>query len=219
MVHSHRGIAWVVTLALLCLHTPSPSAAANLAAGDPVIEAIWRVQSLPFEYHSLSTYYDCDSLQEKVRAILHAVGAHRSLIVDARCEGGVTNRISARIVLATPVPATEENVRAATTFDTRDELVARLRNVALPTASDITRFPARWQTLSLGRVRDVSLTVGDCDLLRGMYEQVFPKIAVRVTENNRMHCGNYASRLRPNVKVEALVADPLPDNPLAQSTL
>jgi len=166
------------------------------------IEAIWRVQRLPFEYQSLNTYYSCESLQQKVRAILQLVGAHESVVTKANCATFPSKHIRMQILVATPVPATEENVRAATTFDAKDELLAQLRQVALPTPTDIERFPARWRT------RRLSLARGDCDLLRGMHEQVFPKLEVRVTSKAKLNCGGGTTMSRPNVQYEALIAVP-----------
>jgi hypothetical protein len=208
---SHQSI--IIALVIVSL-TQGVTRAKSVEPSESV-DAIWRFQSFPFEYSSSNTYYNCDSLVRKVRAILKAVGAHHSVVVETRCEGGPANRISARIAVATPVIASEENVRAATTFDSRDQLVARLRNLTLPTANDIERFPATWQKISLARaIRDMSITQSDCDLLRGMNEQVFPRIAVRV-QGRKLMCGTYSTNGRANVQVEALVpATPL--TPVAQ---
>ncbi|MFL6577125.1 MAG: hypothetical protein ACJ8MR_10925 [Povalibacter sp.] len=201
------------SIALLVL-TLTHSIALSNNSITPTLDAIWHVQSFPFEYRSDTTFYNCDSLVKKVRAILKAVGAHHS-VVETRCEGGPFNRISARIAVATPVPASEENVRAETTFDSKDQLVARLRSITLPTANDLERFPASWQKMSLAKaIRDVPLTLSDCDLLRGMNEQVFPRIAVRVN-SRKLNCGIYSNNVRPNIEVEALVAA-LPSTPVAQ---
>ncbi|HEY5807710.1 MAG TPA: hypothetical protein VIT67_07065 [Povalibacter sp.] len=203
MASPHRSVCWVVAAAAWLVHLAATAAVPGAAISEP-LEAIWRVQTFPFEYRSLDTYYNCDSLEQKMRAILEAVGAHRSVVVQTNCEGGLAKRISARIAIATPVPASEENLRAATAFTTRDELVARIHRIALPTSADVPRFTAQWQTLSLARIRDATITLSDCDLLRGMSEQVFPRIAVRVTKE-KFVCNNFASRVRPNIKVEALV--------------
>jgi hypothetical protein len=182
------------------------------------LEAIWRVQSIPFEYRSGNMYYNCDSLAMKVAAILRAVGAHRSVVVQTRCERGPTNRISARIALATPVPATAENVRAATTFDSKDALVARLHKLTIPTPNDLVRFPASWQPVALTRMRDLKLTLADCDLLRDINEQIFPRIAVRFITNHKLHCGTYSNRIRPKLEIEAFLPLKSSTEPLAQLT-
>jgi hypothetical protein len=203
MSSPYRSVRWLALVAAWLVHTAAAAAVPGTAISAP-LDAIWYVQSFPFEYRSLDTYYNCGALAQKVRAILEAVGAHRSVVVETNCGNGPANYISARIAVATPVPASEENLRALTTFSTRDELVARINRIALPTSADVPRFSAQWQSLSLARIRTINLTLADCDLLRGMNEQIFPRIAVRVA-SERLVCNNFASRLRPNIKVEALV--------------
>jgi hypothetical protein len=172
---------------------------------DTGVEAIWRVQSVRFEYRSSDVFYNCDSLQRKIRAILLAVGAHQSVIIKAGCmPSSAVDSMSAQIALATPVPATEENIRAATAVDSRRELVARLNGAPLPTANDIQRFPAKWRTVSLTRTGGVWLQPSDCDLLRHLNEQVFPKIAVQRTRG-RLTCGPFIGSIKPTLEVMALV--------------
>lgn len=175
------------------------------APAEQMVETIWRVQNLPFEYHSAYTQYACDSLEHKIGAIMQAIGAHDSVIVEARCGGhDRLNSVSVRIALATPVLASEENIRAATTFDSQDELVARLRNVALPTRESIERFSSTWQTISLARLPKVRLETGDCELLRLLNRQVFPKLDVQI-ERESLQCNPTATRVRPRYQVRALL--------------
>lgn len=169
------------------------------------VEAIWRVQSLPFEYRSTRTHYACDSLQRKVREILQRVGAHPSVRVEVSCaDNRPSSWISAHIAIATPIYATPESVAAVTTFNTEARMVAKMQGVSLPTASDIERFRAGWQTVSLSRLRPNGLEISDCDLWRSLRDQIFPKIAVSVTRE-RINCGTMATRIRPDIEVTALV--------------
>lgn len=193
----------------------APQVRSSEAATGKGVEAIWHVQSLPFRYNSVHANYACDSLEKKIRVILQAVGAHKSMVVRARCVGhDLLSTVSVHIALATPVEATEENIRAATTFDSRDELVARLQKIRLPTPTDISRFPATWQTISLPRQPQLHLDVGDCDLLRHMNEQIFPKLAVRLV-HEEPYCNASATRFRPRFEVQALIAAPV--NAVAQT--
>ena len=108
------------------------------ARGDPTVEAIWRVQQLPFNYHSTRTAFSCSGLQEKIRAILQAVGAHESVAVEVQCLGGeLLHSARASIAIATPLEATDENILAATRFEPYELMAARLRGVALPSATNI----------------------------------------------------------------------------------
>jgi hypothetical protein len=78
-------------------------------------------------YNSTTVRYSCGNLQRRIAQILQAVGAHASMGVEIGCNSGELVRYSnVHLTLAVPVEATEENLRAATNFDTRDELVARL---------------------------------------------------------------------------------------------
>lgn len=171
---------------------------------ENTVDAIWRVQRVDFTYRSAEVYYSCRALQSKIGAILKAVGAHQQMAVDVGCMSGeLVRNAFARVTLAMPAVATQENVVAATTFDSRAQLVARVRKVRLPTANDIERFPAAWQTVSLSRDRGLRLEPGDCDLLRGMHEQIFPRLSIRVTQQVR--CATGSTRMRPNLEVTALM--------------
>jgi hypothetical protein len=191
-----RGIA----LALFIVLQPT-----HATTGDAAVEAIWRVQTLPFEFRAADDFsYSCEIFQKKLRGILMAVGAHPTVIIQPECSRrAMINRASARITLASPAPANDENVREATSVDSRRELIARVQNTALPTAADLQRFRAVWQPLSLGERGDLRLTENDCELLRQLKEQVFPKLDVEVT-HSRLHCSP-VGKTRPVVKVLALM--------------
>ena len=169
------------------------------------IDAIWSVQSVDFTFGSRDVYYSCSSLQAKISAIMKTIGAHERLAVDVGCIGGqFVNSAHVRLIVAMPTPATQENVAAATTYDSRTQLVARLRQVQLPTADDIERFPAAWQTISLTRHSKLDLESGDCDLLQVMAEQVFPRLSLR-SDGQELHCPGAGSRVRPRLEVTALM--------------
>jgi hypothetical protein len=189
-----------------------------LPAGDnelpaETIDAIWHTQLVDFTYSSRDVYYSCNSLRSKIGAILRAVGAHENVQVSVHCIGdGFVNHAQGRVRLSVPIEATPENVQRATTYDTRHELVARLRKLELPTANDIERFPASWHSVSLTRQRQLRLDSGDCDLLRAVRRQIFPKMPVRVS-SERLHCAlGAATRMRPNLDVVALMRAPTVDS-------
>lgn len=200
----HATLHALACVILLC---PPPGEAQENAAGDTVI-AIWRVHKVDFVFRSQNVYYACDALREKIRAILSAIGAHGTMNIAISCIGGqFVQDAHSRLTLALPAEATPANVRAATTFDTRAQLVARLQKIQLPSANDIARFPARWQTVSLSRQHGVHLGPGDCELLDGLTEQVFPKLPVHVTAAS-LRCNNDATRIVPTIEVTALVPAP-----------
>jgi hypothetical protein len=176
------------------------------APPDASVAAIWQIERIEFAYHSSSVRYSCGNLQRRIAAILQAVGAHSRIGVDLGCRSGeLVRSATVRLALAVPVEATEENVRAATDHDTQDELVARLRQTQLPSANDIARFPASWRTVALTRSPPLSLGPGDCDLLRAMRDQVFPRLRVRVVSSG-LRCGGGAdTRITPRIDVNALM--------------
>lgn len=175
------------------------------AAEEPVV-AIWQVERIEFAYHSSTVRYSCGNLQRRIAAILQAVGAHSTIGVDLDCRSGdLVRYANVRLTLAVPVEATEENIRAATNYDTRDELVARLRQEQLPSANDIARFPASWRSVALTRTPPLSLGPGDCDLLLAMRDDVFPRLRVRVVSSG-LYCGGGAdTRIKPRIQVNALM--------------
>lgn len=215
MLCSHCHVRLVAIVIALALSATAPLAQSGDVAADNMVEAIWHVQSLTLEYDSTHAHYACDSLERKVRGILQAVGAHDSVAVKARCmDAGLLNQASVQIVLATPMPASEENIRMATTFTARDELLAKMRKTTLPTPANIPRFVATWRTLELSRAPRVRLDVGDCDLLQNMNQQVFSRLAVRLTNEN-LNCSASATRVRPRFELRALIPTPL--NPVART--
>jgi len=173
---------------------------------DTQITAIWHIQQIDFVYNSTTVRYSCGNLQRRIAQILQAVGAHASMGVEIGCNSGELVRYSnVHLTLAVPVEATEENLRAATNFDTRDELVARLHQTELPSAEQIARFPASWRTVALTRSPPLSLGPGDCDLLRAMRDDVFPRLHVRVVSSG-LRCGSGSdTRIPPRINVNALM--------------
>lgn len=172
--------------------------------GEEEVEAIWHVQSLPLEFSSGEVFYNCDALKKKIENLLAAVGAHPSMIIEASCSKSLgfvdpVERVKARIALATPVVANEENVRAATTFDERRKLLARMQNAPLPTATNIQRFMAVRRSIQLNEAPEVRFDAGDCEMLRALINQVFPKIDVHV-EQTKFLCAQ-----APIIEVSALV--------------
>ncbi|MFL6548117.1 MAG: hypothetical protein ACJ8OJ_05445 [Povalibacter sp.] len=96
-----------------------------------------------------------------------------------------SSRISARIALASPAIANEQNIRNATTFDTQEQLVARTKGEELPTPSSIPVFPAIWAPIELSSRSDPWLQAVDCELLRQLSTQVLPRIGVEIPRKLR----------------------------------
>ncbi|HKS58262.1 MAG TPA: hypothetical protein VJS12_23400 [Steroidobacteraceae bacterium] len=184
----------------------SAEEADDVAESGATIDAIWHIERVDFTYQSTTVRYECGALQRRIAEILHSVGAHARIGVELTCvSGDMVRHAGAHLTLAVPVAATAENVAAATDYDTRDELIARLRQAQLPGANDIERFPASWRTVALTRNPPLSLGPTDCDLLRVMRDQVFPRLRVRVVSSG-LNCGGGSdTRIQPRIHVNALI--------------
>lgn len=199
---------WVSVLAIAVAFSgplsSDASAGRSDVAGAP-LDAIWRVQEFDLHIRTAERYHSCSSLHEKISGIMNAVGAAR-VVVRMSCNmDQLTNEAHARVATAAPVHATPENIEAATTFDTRQELIARLRDVELPSVRGLERFPAEWREVSLTTVAALHLGPGDCELLRGMNEQIFPHLAIRVVRKRLSCYAPMSTPPRPLLVVEALV--------------
>jgi len=171
--------------------------------------AIWREQDLTLVYHGQgrmldsSSVYHCDELERLVLGLLRAVGARADVRSEAeRCVDFASPQ-TLRILVASPFEATPENIEAATSHDATQRLLARLRGEPLPTATDLERFSARWQKVSLRRVGRMTLEPGDCLLVKAVRDQLFRKLSVRYTSEN-FRCD--AGRASVQLAVEALVS-------------
>ena len=174
------------------------------AGESPWIDAIWRIQHVNLHYQSFTSRYSCEGLERKVTDILQAVGAYVRLEVESACtRTPFTGSARLSIAIASPVAATRESVERDTSYGGRERLIARIRNVDLPQAADLQRFPAQWESILLTSQRPARLTTADCDLLLALNEQVFPHLAVRLNRRS-FSCPSTASRVRPHIAVTAL---------------
>ena len=171
-----------------------------------IVEAVWKVQSLSFAYSGYATVYSCDALLAKVRGILQGLGARDTLRIRSMgCTDMVTHG-RMEITLESPVVATPESIEALTTYDSKQELVARVRNEHLASAEDVQRFPAAWKTISMTRDRSLKLGPSDCELVEQLRRDVFPRMSIRV-ERDRLRCSVAFGNLgQPQLRVAALVA-------------
>jgi hypothetical protein len=190
-----RGLAaiWLGTFAL------------DAIAGEVQIDAVWKPQRATFNFIGQTTRYACDELERRLRQVLLVLGAHKKMRIDRRhCSPFTGMRVD--ITFSSPIEATPENVRALTTFDTKDQLVARLKGIELPSAEELTSFPAEWQAISLSKDRRLNLRAGDCELMEQIRRQLLPHLAPRDV-SKRLVCspGNLSARAPP-LNVSALVA-------------
>jgi len=180
-------------------HAADPAAAGS-------IDAVWKPQAIVFDYRSEGRVYGCDVLEYKIGMILRRLGARDSLaLTDYQCRD-LADRVRVRLLLESPVAATADNVREITSYSSEEELTARLRGVRLPSATDLQRFPAAWESISF-RDGKLDLEAADCALVQQIRNQVLPKMSVQVTKDIRgVDCTQEMTGIaRPRLTVFALV--------------
>jgi hypothetical protein len=176
-----------------------------------IVEAVWKVQSLSFAYSGYATVYTCDALLDKVRDILQSLGARNTLRIRSMGCSDVMTHGRMEITLESPVEATPENIETLTTYDSKQQLVGRVRNEHLASAEDVQRFPATWKTISMTRDRDLKLGPSDCELVEQLRRDVLPHMSIRV-EYDRLRCSPVFGNIgQPQLRVAALVALPEPE--------
>ena len=187
----------------VCLALLTLSMAHGANAPQVPVEAVWRAQRLTFHYRSEGRMYPCDILEHKIRRILAQLGARDQLVVHRVACRDFAGDALLEVVMESPVVATEENIRAITQYDSEDELIARLQGVPLPTAENLERFPAVWESISLQRAPKVHLQAGDCALVQQLRRQILPKMSVQIVKDiDRVDC----TQASPRLTVVALVA-------------
>jgi len=181
------------------------SISASAPAAPDYVTAVWRQQSLEFAYQGTTTAYSCTTLQQRLEAILRSVGARDGLsVVMQRCMDQAGAHV--QITLESPVEATEANIAVVTQHTSKDALVAKVRNEALPTPENIERFPAEWKTVSMSRERALKLEPGDCELVQQLRRDVFPRMSIRIVRDNLKCSVAFGNLGQPQLSVAALVA-------------
>lgn len=195
-------------IATLCGGMMLPLAGWATEASAPV-QATWKTQEIRYSYTGFTTAYDCDAAEDRLKAILRALGAHEQTKVSA--QGCNLNRPSRNffitVTVATPVPLADAPKKTADTTS-RDELLKRL-GVASKQLDEA--FPAEWKTVQLAKDRKLDLQPGDCELMEGLRDHVLPKLSVKVV-TDRVECiPRQLSLQTPELTVSALVPAASPD--------
>lgn len=180
------------------------SVPADASDGLSPVEAVWKPQVVNFVYRQNDTVYTCSGLWQKLAGMLAYVGARPAAPSDRLKCDNVAGTMTLQFALESPVEATPDNVRALTEHDAEALLVARLQGKELPSANDVTRFPAAWQTLSFRESR-LQLSAGDCELVQQMRRQILPKLAVEIVNEPPRCSALLVHGGRPSMKVRALL--------------
>lgn len=185
--------------------------ASGAAEDSGPVQATWKTQEIRYSYTGFTTAYDCDAAEDRLKAILRALGAHEQTRVSA--QGCMLNRPSRNffitITAATPVPLADAP-KATAGSTSREELLKRL---GVPSQQLDETFPAEWKTVQLSRDRKLDLEAGDCELMQGLRDHVLPKLSVKIV-TDRVECiPRQVSLQTPDLTVSALVPLAKPDAP------
>ena len=194
---------------LACLLMTITAATAQAESSEPAdtVVAVWKVQQMDFVHSGYGTIYSCGGLREKLRMILQRIGARDGIKITAYNCDIETGRAHVQITLASPVEATAENLRALTSYDSRQELIAIARGEPLPTEENLPRFAAAWKTVSFARDRKLNLAAGDCELLEQLRKEIIPRLSVRIVRDNLRCSHTFGNANPPRLTVAALVAE------------
>lgn len=201
MRHSLNRIAY---LACACLALFAALTAHGAEPTQVPVEAVWRAQRLTFHYRSEGTMYTCGILEGKIKMILRELGAREPLQLRRVYCRDFDNLAQLEVLMESPVVATAENIRDVTNYDSKDELIARVSGVSLPSAEDLERFTAVWEPISFRDRRKFYLADNDCALVQQLRRQILPNMSIQVVKDiERLDCSHATT---PRFKALALVA-------------
>ena len=195
---------WVEFVRAAVLLLAAGVASAQPSVDETVVEAVWKPQRMNFVYRGYSTLYSCSSLQQKLEKILMTVGARGGIELRTYACDDQLSVARFQIVLTSPVEATPENVQELTSYDSSDQLIARVHGERLANAEDLPRFPAVWKTISFARSRDMKLAPGDCELVRELRRHILPRMSVQIV-SDQVRCSPFGNIGKPQLTVSALV--------------
>jgi len=180
----------------------------------PTVPALWKEQEINFYYQSFTTFYSCNSLEDKVKGLLIQLGADPKLKVHSSgCEGGntIARMPTVRIKLSSLVVVTPEVLADLEKNRSKRELTARVRGERPKGTEAADQFPAYWKRVSLGRERGkVELQPGDCDLIDQLKRKVIPRLAVRIVKEDIRCSPNQLTLGQPRLDVDVLTKVPEP---------
>lgn len=180
-------------------------------APEPVV-ATWKEAQIDFTYIGRTSFYSCESLRQKVAAILKEAGARDDLVVrDVGCFGSFAADPFSRVRIKAAVPVVAEPGGLTPEERSRRELVFRVRGEQPSEQELLGQFPATWQTVRFtGRSRIVD--DGDCELLEQMSYSVFKPLGIEVLRGNNRCIPGEVRYGQLDFQLKALKAMPKPDD-------
>lgn len=210
-ISKSRALTFAAVCGGLLLPLLGHSAEETPANSAPV-QATWQTQEIRYSYTGFTTLYNCDAAEDRIKAILRALGAHEQTKVSAT--GCNFNRPSRNffitITTATPVPVSDATAKSPADAS-KDELLKRL---GVPSAQLEGTFPAEWKTVELSRNRRLNIEPGDCELIEGIKDRVLPKLSVKVISSRVQCIPRQVSIQPPEITVSALMPMAKPDEPV-----
>lgn len=211
-ISKSRALMFAAVCGGMLLPLVGHSAEESTANSAPV-QATWKTQEIRYSYTGFTTAYNCDAAEDRIKAILRALGAHEQTKVSAT--GCNFNRPSRNffitITTATPVPVSEAPAKSPADAS-KDELLKRL---GVASAQLEGTFPAEWKTVELSRNRRLNLEGGDCELMEGIKDRVLPKLGLKVISSRVQCIPRQVSIQPPELTVSALLPLAKPDEPQA----
>jgi hypothetical protein len=175
------------------------------------VKAIWKTQKIDFHYQSFTTFYACNSLEDRIERLLKAMGASAKVRVRSpECPTRIATMPRVLIDVTSPVEATPAALAEQAKGKGTRELTARVQGKHPEEMKGEDPFAAQWKRLSLSRGK-LDLEPGDCELIDELRRKVLPKLAVRIVDNGVQCTPHQLSLGQPRLEVEALVEIPKPD--------
>jgi hypothetical protein len=178
----------LVALAFLALFVAAEAPAQAPVENAPQAWAVWTPKELRFVYSGFTSYYSCDGLRDKVRAILLQLGARPDLTVR-------------------PVPC-------SATFGRPTEFpgVTVSMNVLAPwdpnaTNAAATPIPAHWKTVVISTDFDPLREAGDCELIEQVKSRVLPTFNAHNVDYHSTCVPHQLQIGGTQLKAEVLIAD------------
>ena len=184
----------ISVLSLAMLFGCVAGAAVTPTPAVPAIDAAWAEHQIDFHFFGndtgKSTYYTCDGIEQKLRALLRMAGARRDAYVVASGCGFGTTDLSTLIMVH-----------------------IRFHSPSLAQPADAAAAPesvaAHWNTQKLRLGWTNGFDAGDCQLVDQFRLQVLKQLAVRnVTADLDCSVRAPAARGRSSLAFEALTATP-----------
>jgi hypothetical protein len=189
---------------------------ASLAAG--VEEGVWLRRELTFAYMGFTSYYSCESLADKLKAMLRSAGAREDARVSPRGCGAnpfeVTTMPTAQLVfyafvpaaLAPPLPPPPKPEAPAKQLG-RDAPKLKRRDPQDPQPGT-----GLWRTVDWdGRRTRGPVDPGDCELVEQFVKQVLPLLTTRNVKDELRCVPRQVSPWDTKLSFEALGPLPPPE--------